>query len=51
MFNHGGFTSRAKDWVLKYSERYDTKAEAYRRERQIKKWKSRIAIEKLIESN
>ena len=26
--NHGGFTSRANDWVLVYSEIFDTKAEA-----------------------
>jgi putative endonuclease len=43
-----GFTSKAKDWVLVYSEEFKTRTEAIRRERQIKKWKSRIIIEKLF---
>jgi len=43
-----GFTSKAKDWVLVYSEEFKTRTEAIRRERQIKKWKSRIMIEKLF---
>ncbi|OWW24264.1 hypothetical protein B4Q04_15530 [Zobellia sp. OII3] len=46
--NHKGFTSRAKDWAVKYTESYPTRTEALRRERQIKKWKSRKMIEKLI---
>ncbi|GGW78335.1 GIY-YIG nuclease family protein [Salegentibacter mishustinae] len=43
-----GFTSKAKDWVLVYSEEFKIRTEAIRRERQIKKWKSRIMIEKLF---
>ncbi|WP_339649929.1 GIY-YIG nuclease family protein [uncultured Salegentibacter sp.] len=43
-----GFTSKAKDWVLVYSEEFKTRTEAIRRERQIKKWRSRIMIEKLF---
>ena len=43
-----GFTAKAKDWELKYSEVFDTRSEAVRRELQIKKWKSRVMIEKLI---
>ena len=50
MWNHKGFTSKAKEWELKYSEMFGTKAEATRREMQIKKWKSRRMIEKLIHS-
>ncbi|GGW78341.1 hypothetical protein GCM10008086_02340 [Salegentibacter mishustinae] len=42
------FTSKAKDWVLVYSEEFKTRTEAIRRERQIKKCKSRIMIEKLF---
>lgn len=38
-------------WVLVYSESYPTLAEARARERQVKKWKSRIIIEKLILKN
>jgi len=45
-----GFTSMAKDWELKYSEAIELKAEAYARERAIKKWKSRIMLKKLIAS-
>ena len=45
-----GFTSRAKDWKLKYSEVFDEKSDALKRERQIKSWKSRKLIEELISS-
>ena len=48
LWTHGGFTSRAKDWELKYSESFATKKMAAERELQIKKWKSRKMIEKLI---
>ena len=48
LWNHGGFTSRAKDWELCYFEGFTKKSEAYARERKIKSWKSRQAIEKLI---
>jgi putative endonuclease len=43
-----GFTSRAKDWELKYFETFLSRTEAVRREMAIKKWKSRKMIEKLI---
>ena len=46
--NHKGFTGGIGDWVVKYSEKYNTKEEAGKRERQIKNWKSRKLIEKLI---
>ena len=45
-----GFTSRAKDWELKYSEVFDEKSEALQRERAIKRWKSRKLLEELISS-
>ena len=48
--NHRGFTSKAKDWVLAYKEECNTKSEALQREKVIKGWKSRIMIEKLINS-
>ena len=48
--NHSGFTSKAKDWVVKYSEDYTTKGEAYAQEMQIKKKKSKLYIQKLISS-
>lgn len=34
--DHAGFTAQAKDWILVYSELYQTKALAYQRERQVK---------------
>ena len=43
-----GFTSKAKDWEVKYTESFETRSEAVQREMQIKKWKSRIMIEKLV---
>ena len=43
------YTKMAKDWELKYSESFTTRSESYQREMQIKKMKSRIYIEKLIE--
>ncbi|HLW30988.1 MAG TPA: GIY-YIG nuclease family protein [Aequorivita sp.] len=51
LWSHKGFTSKAKDWELKYSESFESKIEAMARERQIKKWKSRRLIEKLISSS
>jgi len=46
--NHKGFTGGMGDWKLKYSECLSTKQEAAKREREIKNWKSRKLIEKLI---
>ncbi len=46
--NHKGFTGGVSDWELKHTERFDTKEEAMKREKQIKNWKSRLLIEKLI---
>jgi putative endonuclease len=46
--NHKGFTSHFKDWTLMYQEIYQTKAEAYSRECEVKKWKSKSRIKKLI---
>jgi putative endonuclease len=48
--NHQGFTGKNADWVLNYFENYSTKTEALIREKQIKNWKSRKLIEKLIHS-
>ena len=46
--NHQGFTGSIDDWELRWSEEQLSKAEAGKRERQIKGWKSRMMIEKLI---
>ena len=44
-----GFTGKADDWKIVYWEQYDSKHQAYARERQVKKWKSREKIELLIQ--
>ena len=46
--DHNGFTGGARDWTLKYVEKHFSRTEAILREKQIKKWKSRKLIEKLI---
>ena len=42
------YTKMSKDWELKYYEEFETRSEANHREMQIKKMKSRIYIEKLL---
>ncbi len=45
------YTKRSEGtWVLVYSEEHETRKEAVKRERQIKSWKSRKAIEQLIKT-
>ena len=46
--NHKGFTGKTGDWSLYYSEMHDTKEAAYKREREVKAWKSRKKIEALM---
>ena len=48
--NHKGFTGSAPDWVLVYHELCSDKTFAIKREKQIKAWKSRLMIEKLVQS-
>jgi putative endonuclease len=48
--NHSGFTGGYGDWVTVYLEFFETNQQALAREKQIKKWKSRKLIEKLVES-
>ena len=48
---HDGFTGKAKDWAVVHTEGYPSKKEAYARERQVKAWKSRTKIERLITEN
>ena len=48
--NPRGFTGGTGDWKVVYSELYITKKQAYNREKEVKKWKSRKLIEKLISS-
>ncbi|MCI3939119.1 GIY-YIG nuclease family protein [Chryseobacterium aahli] len=49
--NHSGFTSKAKDWIIVFSETFEDKSQAYKREIEIKAWKSKSKIKKLIESH
>ena len=46
--DHKGFTGHKKDWILVYYEEFESKSEAYFRERQVKNWKSKTKILKLI---
>lgn len=48
--NHTGFTSRAKDWMIVYFESFENKSNAYKREIEIKTWKSKSKIRKLLEN-
>ena len=47
---HMGFTGKNSDWKIVYVEAFETKTASLKRELEIKKWKSRILIEKLISS-
>jgi len=46
--NHG-FTSTGKPWEIKSFETFETKAEALKRESQLKSYKSRDYLEELIQ--
>ncbi|EPR69411.1 hypothetical protein ADICYQ_1513 [Cyclobacterium qasimii M12-11B] len=45
-----GFTGTVGDWEVIYSESFETKEEAFAREREVKKWKSRKKILDLLNS-
>ena len=46
--NHKGFTANIKDWKIIYFETFENKSLAYKRELEIKSWKSKTKIKKLI---
>ncbi len=46
--NHKGYTGKASDWEMKYTEEFKTLESAIEREKEIKSWKSRVLIERLI---
>jgi len=48
--NHKGFTGKTNDWKVVYTEKFASKKQAFDREREIKKWKSRKKILELIYS-
>jgi putative endonuclease len=43
--NHKGFTGKAADWSIVYTEIFNTKPEAQHREKLIKSWKSKRKIQ------
>lgn len=45
------YTKKKMPWMLQYFAEYPSKSEALKREKQIKNWKSKKAIEKLIARN
>ena len=45
-----GYTSRKQPWVIVYKETFIDKTSAIRREIEIKKWKSKVKIQELIQS-
>jgi putative endonuclease len=47
--NHKGFTGRANDWQLVYSEIFETKEGAMKREKEVKSWKSAQKIRLLVD--
>ena len=49
--NHKGFTGGLGDWEIKHIEIFSTKEASVAREKQIKNWKSRKMIEKLIQNS
>ena len=49
--NHKGFTGKTGDWIIIYKEEFSNLENARKREMEIKKWKSRKLIIKLIENS
>ena len=45
-----GFTQQAADWKIVYQKEFPSKSEALKHEKQIKDWKSKVMIQKLISS-
>ena len=46
---HNGFTGKANDWEIVYTENFHSRKEAGKREYQVKKWKNRLRIQQLIQ--
>jgi putative endonuclease len=45
------YTARRGPWKLVHSEEFPSRSDAVRREREIKRWKSAVAIRNLLESH
>ncbi|MBX2925672.1 MAG: GIY-YIG nuclease family protein [Chitinophagaceae bacterium] len=48
---HKGFTGTVNDWIVVYTEVFTDKTAALERERQVKSWKSRDRLRKLIDGS
>ena len=48
LLNHKGYTGKAKDWIIVYTEKFESKTKALHREKQFKRWKSRKKIIQII---
>ena len=48
--NHSGFTGDTGDWIIVWKQFFENKSDAMKKEKQIKSWKSRMLIEKLIDT-
>ncbi|MCB0707995.1 MAG: GIY-YIG nuclease family protein [Chitinophagaceae bacterium] len=48
---HKGYTAKAKYWMVVFSQYFETNEEARKRECEIKSWKSKRMIERLIGSS
>ena len=46
-----GFTNQSNDWEIVFLKPFETKTEALSFERQIKRWKSSVKIQQLINSS
>ena len=43
-----GFTSRYRPWEIVFTKQFETKNEAMLAEKKIKKWKSKVMIERMV---
>ncbi|WP_296700015.1 GIY-YIG nuclease family protein [Algoriphagus sp.] len=48
---HNGYTARKQPWKLVWIELYKSKSEAFKREKYLKKQKSKLFLEKLISNS
>jgi putative endonuclease len=48
--NHRGFTGKVSDWQIVFTQKFTEKSEAMKLEKEIKSWKSRKSIERLVKS-
>ena len=48
--NHKGFTGGYGDWKVAFTQAFNSKEEALKREKQLKKWKSKIRIAQLVQT-